>query len=410
MCMICRWICVSIGVLVVACDGGKAGGPADTALDAGQGMDSQVGRDDGQGAEMPRQPPTPDAGAVDARVLPEGRWTNFTPSPLPASWPLGQEGFGMAFDSKRARLVVYGGVGGCKRSGGLCDELWEYAVSSGSWERRERKTADALWPPGLVSAAMVYDPDKGRELLVGGLKGVPGGPSGDLWIWDGEAGLWEKASGGIPAREDLAAAYDTHRQRLVVFGGMVTSTMVAFMETSLADLWEWDGQNWAEIPHEGEWPASRTGHAMTFDSARSRVIMFGGLTLSPEVGGVYRSDMWAWDGAVRRWEFLGDEFGGKDWPRARGATAIVYNEKRDTLLAYAGKYAAGGSQIEVLSDTWGWSPESGWHQYQDQGIGPGKRQNHKTVFDTLRGVVLLYGGGPGALVAPSQKELWEWGD
>jgi hypothetical protein len=79
-------------------------------------------------------------------------------------------------------------------------------------------------------------------------------------------------------------AYDSARGRVVLFGGSGTAGL-------LADTWEWDGSEWAErTPTTG--PAARWGHAMVYDSTRGLVILFGGRGESTAF-----DDTWAWNGS-----------------------------------------------------------------------------------------------------------------
>jgi hypothetical protein len=48
-------------------------------------------------------------------------WIDRTPSPLPTAWPPERQGAGMVYDSKRKRVVVFGGAS----DGELYRDLWE---------------------------------------------------------------------------------------------------------------------------------------------------------------------------------------------------------------------------------------------------------------------------------------------
>ncbi len=71
-----------------------------------------------------------------------------------------------------------------------------------------------------------------------------------------------------PARADHAMAYDPARQRTVLFGGRVAPT-------GADDTWEWDGTAWTRLfPTES--PPPTYDHAMAYDSARQRMVVFSG--------------------------------------------------------------------------------------------------------------------------------------
>jgi hypothetical protein len=57
-------------------------------------------------------------------------------------------------------------------------------------------------------------------------------------------------------------------QRVVLFGGSSNSGLVG-------DTWEWDGEQWTQLGDTG--PLPRSGHALTYDSGRQRIVLFGGV-------------------------------------------------------------------------------------------------------------------------------------
>src|SRR5690242_347699 len=70
-----------------------------------------------------------------------------------------------------------------------------------------------------------------------------------------EAAVWEQRLASlVPGRSDHAMAYDPARNRLVLFGG--------FDSAVLGDTWEWDGQSWTRLTPSTS-PPVRYSHAMT---------------------------------------------------------------------------------------------------------------------------------------------------
>ena len=61
--------------------------------------------------------------------------------------------------------------------------------------------------------------------------------------------------------------YDSARQRVVLFGG--------WSQGALADTWEWDGKNWTQLKPTAS-PSARGGHAIAYDCHRQRTVLFGG--------------------------------------------------------------------------------------------------------------------------------------
>src|SRR5438128_2592598 len=82
----------------------------------------------------------------------------------------------------------------------------------------------------------------------------------------------------IADAQEATTAWDPVRQRVVLFGGIDT--------TSRGDTWEWDGDDWIARAPVHQPPASfRNG--MCYDRARQRVVLVGALAATRA---------WEWDG------------------------------------------------------------------------------------------------------------------
>ncbi|RKH14236.1 hypothetical protein D7V77_39905 [Corallococcus sp. CA041A] len=89
-------------------------------------------------------------------------------------------------------------------------------------------------------------------------------------------------------RKDFATVYDSARQRVVLFGGFDVQ-----QGQPLNDTWEWDGTNW-EQKSPAIAPRSRAYHALAYDSARQRVVLFGGAERKSNSVYVDLNDTWEW--------------------------------------------------------------------------------------------------------------------
>jgi len=135
---------------------------------------------------------------------------------------------------------------------------------------------------------MAYDSNRGRTVLFGG-SAIPPAPFNDTWEWDGEN--WtQMADSGPPGREAAAMAYDAQRNQTVLFGGGATTAGVSHI---MGDTWSWDGRNWTQLADSG--PLPRTSFAMAYDSKRQRIVLFGG-EHAASIGPA--ADTWLWDGAA----------------------------------------------------------------------------------------------------------------
>ena len=234
--------------------------------------------------------------------------------------PSARAAHGMVYDSRRHRIVLFGGAHKDEPLG----DTWEY--DGVAWTRV------STWGPApRMAFAMAYDSARGRVVLHGGSQGVRRTVFEDTWEWDGAT--WMRvATGGLPQNSFHRMAYDTRRQRIVSFGGRGAG----------GETWEWDGRTWTRVHTSG--PPARDHHAIAYDAKRGRVVVFGG---SSQPGGTsYFRDLWAWDGS--RWTLLGaDE---NISPRG-GLPGMTYDARRDRLVLVGG---GGSPPAEQHAGTWEW--------------------------------------------------------
>jgi hypothetical protein len=169
----------------------------------------------------------------------------------------------MAYDAVRRRLVVFGGFGA---PANFLKDTWEYDGTS--W--RETTPASGPGPSARMQAGATFDASVGRVVLVGGYD--PSGYLSDLWEWDGAA--WRNAtpaSAARPsARSSMGLAFDSARGKVMVFGGADGSWR--------QDLWERDAD-----------PARQPGLQFTASSAAGSIdpAKVTGLRVRAHCGGVY---------------------------------------------------------------------------------------------------------------------------
>jgi hypothetical protein len=219
--------------------------------------------------------------------------------------------------------------------------------------------------------------DHARERLILVTTDYGGSISTQTWEWDGST--WANHASAVPRRGRPALAYDAARQRLVMFGGWDPST-----GSRTAETWEWDGARW-ELRTPPTSPSPREAHAMVYDAARRRVVMFGG-------GDPIGDELWEWDGF--------------DWqqrtptlrPPARWAHALAYDSARQRVVLYGGT-----TGYMSLSDTWEWDGAA-WTQHFPA-FDPGARFAHAMTYDVRRQRTVLMGGSASQF---TPTEVFEW--
>ena len=197
---------------------------------------------------------------------------------------------------------------------------------------------------------------------------------------------WVRAHPGYPrARAYHALAYDVARGRAVMFGGHPGGGF-----DPASDTWEWDGAAWHDASVPGS-PIAREGHSLAYDATRGRVVLFGG-----RIGGGFTptSDTWEWDGSTwtRRTPSVS--------PPPRHGHVLVYDAARSRIVLFGGQDGAGG----VLSDTWEWDGTT-WANVTPA-VSPTARWNHALAWDAARGRTVLFGGRDGA--GTPLGDTWQW--
>ncbi|MBI1851060.1 MAG: IPT/TIG domain-containing protein [Planctomycetes bacterium] len=188
------------------------------------------------------------------------------------------------------------------------------------------------------------------------------------------------------ARLGAAVAFDSARHRLVLFGGNVTRRPGGPSD----ETWEWDGVNWRRM-EPAHRPAARSGHALAYDSLRGRVVLFGGLDAS----GIF-ADTWEWDGYD--WERAASD--SDSGPDVRFEHALAFDGTRGQTVLFGGR----GRGNRLLADTWAWDG-SAWTSLAPE-TSPVAMAGHAMAFDAARQRVVLFGGNDG--VAGSLGETWLW--
>lgn len=240
------------------------------------------------------------------------------------------------------------------------------------------------WPAARSTHGMVWHEGAGEALLLGGVAA-----DSAMWAWDGR-GWRQRAFGGPTGRAHFGIAYDAHRDRVVVHGG-VAAVFGGQDPTAYGDTWEWDGQNWRSVASEG--PGLRDHHAMVYDPVRRQTILFGGNSPADSIATM--SDTWAWDG--RTWRKLADV-----GPPGRATHRMVFDSRRGRVVLFGGWGEEG-----LLNDTWAWNGQT-WTRLAES--GPAPRFAARMAYDRERDRIVLFGGrgstGPGA--AADFGDTWEF--
>jgi hypothetical protein len=300
--------------------------------------------------------------------------------------PLARESHAMTYDSTRGKTVMFGGWTEVYNG-----ETWEWDGTSWAEKTPADPEGDGN-PSARRGHAMAFDSARGNTILFGGWTG---NYDGETWEWNGES--WTRKTpadpegdGGPSARDRHAMAFDSARGKTILFGG--------WMDGYLGDTWEWDGTSWAKKtpadPESDGNPTARRAHAMTYDSTRRKTVLFGGLT------GAYNGETWEWDGTSWAKKTPADAEGDGN-PLARERHAMVYDNARAKAVLF-------GGETGIFDDeTWEWNGDS-WAKKApadpEGDANPLARRAHAMAYDSAQGKTILFGGWTGNY----DGETWEW--
>lgn len=254
--------------------------------------------------------------------------------------------------------------------------LWAAApICPGSWTQ-----VATTGPSARYGHVMAYDSVRQKVVLFGGASPTDN-RLGDTWEWDGTT--WSQvASGGPSPRVYSAMVYDLLHQETILFGG----TDAPFSD--VADTWTWNGTAWQQhFPATA--PSKRNNMNMAYDSVRQVVVMFGG-----GMHGEARNDTWEWNGAV--WTQRTPTAA----PAVRVEHAMAYDQARQETLLFGGNNS--GVTGVPLGDTWTYDGVN-WTQVATS--GPSPRIQTAAAYDDARDRVVLFGGFDGSVDKP---DTWEW--
>src|SRR5262249_39410061 len=139
-------------------------------------------------------------------------------------------------------------------------------------------------PPEIATAryqyAAAFDTVRDEVLIFGGSLF-----SSDTWSWNGStwSSLVPTAAPEIRLFPEMAS--DTARHQIILFGGLQV-----LMPAPPPTTWKWDGTTWSAIATNT--PPNRIGHKMAFDPHRGTIVMFG--SFSPGL----TNELWEFDGTT----------------------------------------------------------------------------------------------------------------
>jgi cysteine-rich repeat protein len=231
-------------------------------------------------------------------ILASRAWSSLFPCEhwadvLPDVHPEPRYGAGMVWDGDRHVAILFGGAGPQDAFGAqpVYNDVWEFQPMDGTWSKVD---VSGPSPPARFHHGMAYDSARKRVVVFGGQYTAAGNVVDffrDTWEYDPAARTWASLLQSPPSdRAGAALAYDAVRHRTVLFGGFNHGPH--YFDTT----WEWDGTAWTQAA-PAHFPAARAFHAMAWDAALGKVVLYGGVADTDQQFKVLYDDTWTWDGS-----------------------------------------------------------------------------------------------------------------
>jgi hypothetical protein len=303
-------------------------------------------------------------GVIRAAFPPSSPWKVLAPAHSPGPRTMAA----VAYDSKRQRAVLFGGITYWDGSEWVYDNItWEW--DGQDWHRMETTVA----PTGRILHAMAYDEERGKVILYGGQNSS--GNLADLWEWDGNT--WRRLCPvcNPAARFTHKMVFDTERQKILLYGGQDG-------KVGLAQAWTWDGQKWEFFQFNSSAPGAYNA-PLIYDPGRNRVISF--------MGGMW-GGTWVWKDD--KWNKLEPSIE----PPVRDQATLVYDPLKDQSVLFGGLH----DNETMFDDTWILQGET-WYKLTTS-ISPNERFKAISFYDPIRKSIILYGGEKMGLI---YGDMWE---
>ena len=196
-----------------------------------------------------------------------------------AGFPLGRTGAGCFVHPTTGEFFVFGGI----RYAGASPPL--YLTDSWKWDGTGTSWVQLTASPWGNSVAPGYAFDTKRSVLVMRGGGASTGRHRESYDWNGTNWTLWASSNSDDYTSALAIAYHGKREQVVRLGGLNPGNAITdACQVSNPTFSGWIACNGTI--------AARYNHAMAYDPADQKVVVFGGVNAA----GVATQDTWTWDG------------------------------------------------------------------------------------------------------------------
>ncbi len=311
----------------------------------------------------------------------------------PSGSPPARQYHAMAYDTDKMSIVLFGGVGS---TGAHLDDTWELDSATSSWSLVTPATN-----PGIRrDHSMVYDEAHHRVVLFGG--GRPGSfPAGeddlgDTWAytWEGDQGVWTEL---VPVMDPPAPnAPLANLGTKMAYDGFNAQVLLL----DAGELWAFEDTSWTSVYSGTEGAESRSQFGLAVDSSRHVLVVHGGAMSNTEwFDNTWEFDLVGNQGWLDGWQEIA--LPPAEAPPGRERLGMAYHQAAGIVVAF------GGSTNEALGDTWAYDADvtSPWRELTS---APSARKGAVGVYDSHRGVLVVWGGIPDQEDEATDGLTWEF--
>ncbi|MCI0565525.1 MAG: hypothetical protein MN733_44240, partial [Nitrososphaera sp.] len=197
---------------------------------------------------------------------PTNSWTDLNPVTAPSE----RASYGMALDSKRDKLVLFGGF----TENGYFNDMWAYSLRENSWKELQI-LGELPSPRGAMGFA--YDESNDSFIMFGGFSDK--GFFSDTWIFYPDDNTWERmqpADSPPPIRTRMV--YDNSTGKVIFFGGdTISQASDEGSPDPYSKVWQYDlnANTWVEL-QTANGPPARALNGITHHPTGRSIVVFGG--------------------------------------------------------------------------------------------------------------------------------------
>jgi len=293
---------------------------------------------------------------------------------LDVNSPNMRSGYAMAYDTDQQKIIAYGGRTGFDDFDNI-NETWAFDYKSGLWENLE----PANTPVWRSMHSMVYDPIGNRTLMFGG--NDFNRAFNDLWEFDYGLNTWRELTpaNSPDPRQMHGMVFNPDRGSVILVGGRRTNGGAHFDDT-----WEFvsSTNTWAKLDATNAPPVSDHINLAYYQSVQKMILFVGPDAYVLGNGQVRPPSTWAYDFSTRTWVDLNTP----TLPQA-DHSSLTYDQHRDKLVLFGNSSTEDG----MFTWEFDWT-EANWTEITPDAFPDIYIEHDAMVYLADHNVFVQYGG------------------